>query len=96
VGPVTTPYSQAELFGGPEDGAIVWVSPGAPPELLGVVRLEDGALVPVRDQRQLEAERQHVVVYVRAPELDHGCRCPDRRHARPVYRWRNGRPGQPA
>jgi hypothetical protein len=88
------PYTQAVLFGGPEDGATVWVPPGSPPQLLGVHRMEDGALVPVRDQRQLSAAREQVVVYQRAPELDRPCRCPDRRHAVPVYRWRNGRPGQ--
>jgi hypothetical protein len=56
---------QAELWGGPEDGARVWMPPGELPRLVGVHRTADGALVPIRG-RQLNLERAHVCVYERA------------------------------
>lgn len=76
--------SSAELWGGPEDGEHVWV-PKVLPELIGVHRLADGALVPIRDQRQLALHRDHVSVYT----LDGDAHDPS---GRPRYRWRNGRP----
>jgi hypothetical protein len=83
---VKEPLSHAELWGGPEDGELVWV-PAVLPYLIGVVRTDDGALVPVRDLRQLQIEREHVAVYVHDPEREQG-------RVRPVYRYRSRPPSQ--
>lgn len=56
---------QVELWGGPEDGALVWMPPGDLPRLVGVHRTQDGALIPIRG-RQLNLELAHVLVYERA------------------------------
>lgn len=50
------------LWGGPEDGAQLWVPPGELPQLVGAHRTLDGALVPIRG-RALHAELEHVAVY---------------------------------
>jgi len=54
-----------QLWGGPEDGATVYVPPGPAPLLVGVHRMADGALVPIRG-RSLDRELAHVQVYERA------------------------------
>jgi hypothetical protein len=82
-----TYISHAELWGGPEDGALVWV-PQLLPDLLGVHRMQDGTLIPIRDQRQLMLEHAHVSVYRHAPDLEGDGR------VRPVYRWCSRPPGQ--
>lgn len=51
-----------QLWGGPEDGATLWVPVGELPRLVGVHRTEDGALVPIRG-RSLNLELAHVTVY---------------------------------
>lgn len=56
----------AELWGGPEDGAQVWMPPGELPRLVGVHRTADGALVPIRGRGVLDTETPHVCVYERA------------------------------
>lgn len=78
--------SHAELWGGPEDGLLVWV-PAALPELLGVYRLQDGTVIPLRDQRQLSHAREHVHRYRHDPDADTG-------RVRPVYRWCSRPPSQ--
>jgi hypothetical protein len=55
----------AQLRGGPEDGATVWLPDGDLPARVGVHRLPDGALVPIRG-RALTLELGHVAVYERA------------------------------
>lgn len=39
---------QVELYGGPFDGGSVWCPPGELPDVVGVHRTADGALVPIR------------------------------------------------
>lgn len=57
----------AQLWGGPEDGATLYVPPGELPALIGAHRTLDGALVPIRG-RALHVELEHVEVYERATE----------------------------
>lgn len=54
-----------QLYGGPEDGATVYVPPGNLPERVGVARQPDGALVPIRSRQILAdpAAAGHVQVY---------------------------------
>lgn len=49
----------ALLWGGPEDGAAVWLPPGDPPARVGVHRTGDGALVPVRGRALLHEAAGH-------------------------------------
>jgi hypothetical protein len=39
---------QLELWGGPFDGATLWCPPGELPDVVGMHRTADGALVPIR------------------------------------------------
>lgn len=85
-GPVNS-LAHAELWGGPEDGERVWV-PALLPELIGVQRMPDGALVPVRDQRALQQPATGTAVYRLASRGTYDGR------VGPLYRWCSRPPGQ--
>jgi hypothetical protein len=56
----------AQLWGGPEDGASVWMAPGDLPARVGVHRLPDGGLVPIRGRALLledSPQYPHLQVY---------------------------------
>jgi hypothetical protein len=55
------------LWGGPEDGAVVWVDGGDLPARIGTARTAGGALVPIRSRALLASpDAGHVQVYERA------------------------------
>lgn len=54
-----------ELWGGPHDGATVWLPPGPLPDLIGVQAADDGALLPVRSATVRLLLAQHVDSYRR-------------------------------
>ena len=54
---------QAQLWGGREDGATVYLPPGELPRQIGVHRTADGQLVPIRARSVLYQELAHVAVY---------------------------------
>lgn len=53
----------ARLWGGPEDGATVWMPPGDLPARVGVIRDGAGLLVPLRGAGQLATPDPQVAVY---------------------------------
>jgi hypothetical protein len=55
----------AQLWGGPEDGARLWMPPGDLPARVGAHRTARGELVPIRG-RALVLELDHLPVYERA------------------------------
>lgn len=60
----------AQLWGGPEDGATVWLDGADLPARVGVHRTADGVLVPIRTRALLmHADAGHVAVYERAVAL---------------------------
>lgn len=54
---------QAQLWGGPEDGASLYVPPGDLPRRIGAHRTADGALVPIRGAALLHENPGHIQVY---------------------------------
>jgi hypothetical protein len=58
----------AELWGGPMDGASVFMGDGELPARVGMHRTADGQLVPIRTRAlvQLQHSPEHVQVYERA------------------------------
>jgi hypothetical protein len=52
----------AQLWGGPEDGARLWMPPGDLPARVGTHRNQRGELVPIRG-RALLLELEHLPVY---------------------------------
>jgi hypothetical protein len=83
--PAVTALQDVELYGGPEDGALLWLPPGELPHKLGVHRITSGDLVPIRG-RALVLELPALPVYQRAADVK-----PDRvlrdGHQVPVYVW---------
>lgn len=55
--------ADARLWGGPEDGATVWMPPGDLPARVGVLRTGTGLLVPIRGRGQLATAPEAVAVY---------------------------------